>query len=62
MASLIAVAQGKVTSRDIKFMIEVPSHRSWDTRLKTVPAYGLYLCEVAYPKDVLETFREQLES
>lgn len=60
MASLIAVAQGKVTARDIKFMIEVPSHRSWNPSIKTAPAHGLYLCEVAYSQNDIGTFRDRL--
>jgi len=61
VASLIAVAKGIVTPRDIKFMLEIPSHRSWDPRIKTAPAQGLYLCEVAYSRSDLETFEEDLE-
>lgn len=56
VASLVAVAQGKVTIRDIKFMLEIPSHRSWCPQIKTLPAHGLYLCEVEYAKEDWDTF------
>ena len=61
VASLIAVAKGIVTPRDIKFMLEIPSRHSWNPKIKTVPAHGLYLCEVAYSKDDLSKFKTQLE-
>ncbi|KAK5645397.1 hypothetical protein RI129_006697 [Pyrocoelia pectoralis] len=61
VASLIAVAKGIVTAKDIKFMLEIPSHQSWNPKIKTVPAHGLYLCEVAYSKEDRDTFKEQLE-
>lgn len=61
VGALIAVAQGKVTSRDIKFMLEVPSHNSWDPRIKTAPAHGLYLCEVAYKECDIQTFKARIE-
>lgn len=61
MAALIGVAQGKNTLRDIKFMLEIPSSRSWDRGLRVVPAHGLYLCEVGYSKEDLLTFRTTAE-
>lgn len=57
VAALAAVAQGKVTLKDIKFMLEVPSFRSWYPQLKTFPAHGLYLCEVEYSKKDLASFK-----
>ncbi|XP_025832045.1 tRNA pseudouridine synthase-like 1 [Agrilus planipennis] len=61
VASLIAVAKGIVTPKDIKFMIEIPSHRSWNPRIKTVAAHGLYLCEVAYLTEDRQKFKENLD-
>ncbi|XP_044260893.1 tRNA pseudouridine synthase-like 1 [Tribolium madens] len=52
VASLVALAQGKITPKEVKLMLEVPSHRSWNDRIKTVPAYGLYLCDVSYDRSV----------
>nr|CAI5833939.1 unnamed protein product [Callosobruchus analis] len=59
VASLVAVAQGKVSLRDIKFMLEVPSRHSWCPQIKTVPAHGLYLCQVEYSQEDQQTFRTQ---
>lgn len=59
MAALISVAQGKVTTKDIKFMLEIPSHRSWNPVIKTVPAHGLYLCRVEYNRRDTDTFKEE---
>lgn len=61
VASLIAVGQGNISRRDIKLMLEVPSHRSWNDRIKTVPAHGLYLCDVEYSERHRATFRDHLE-
>lgn len=61
MGTLIAVAQGKVTTRDIKFMLEIPSHRSWNPVIKSVPPQGLYLCQVEYDKKDLDTFKDTLD-
>lgn len=60
VGSLVAVAKGKVTNRDLKLMLEVPSHNSWDPRIKTAPPQGLYLCEVEYSPEDRETFRDKL--
>ncbi|KAJ8912945.1 hypothetical protein NQ315_017276 [Exocentrus adspersus] len=57
VGSLVAAAQGKVTLRDIKFMLEIPSHQSWCSQIKTLPAHGLYLCQVEYRKEDWDTFR-----
>ncbi|CAG9860361.1 unnamed protein product [Phyllotreta striolata] len=62
IAALVALADGKVTIRDIKFMLEIPSRHSWCPQLKTAPAHGLYLCQVEYSKEDLDTFRADLES
>ncbi|CAH1154095.1 unnamed protein product [Phaedon cochleariae] len=58
VASLVALAQGKITIRDIKLMLEVPSLHSWCPQIKTLPAHGLYLCEVEYAREDLDTFWE----
>lgn len=60
VAALIALAQGRIEIRDIKLMLEVPSRYSWYPQIKILPAYGLYLCEVEYGKDDLDTFRTEL--
>lgn len=60
VGALIAVAQGKASQRDITLMLQVPSHRSWNERIKTVSAHGLYLCEVKYSDKDRSTFRGSL--
>lgn len=62
VAALVALAQGKVTIRDLKLMLEIPSRHSWCPQIKTLPAHGLYLCEVEYSKEDLDTFRTDPES
>ena len=57
MGVLIALAQGIVTTRDIRFMLEVPSHLSWESRVHLVPAHALYLREVGYSDEDRRTFR-----
>ncbi|XP_050501442.1 tRNA pseudouridine synthase-like 1 [Diabrotica virgifera virgifera] len=61
VAALIALAQGKISLSDIKLMLEVPSRHSWCPQIKTLPAHGLYLCEVEYSKGDLDTFRAELD-
>lgn len=61
VGALVAVAKGKVTTRDLKFMLQVPSHNSWDPRIKPAPAHGLYLCEVKYSPSTREKFKSNLE-
>lgn len=58
---LVAAAQGKISVRDLKFMLEIPSRQSWDPRIRAAPAYGLYLCQVHYNKNDIETFKEFLQ-
>ncbi|KAK9879891.1 hypothetical protein WA026_008391 [Henosepilachna vigintioctopunctata] len=58
---IIAAAQGKISVKDIKFMLEIPSRHSWDTRIKPAPPYGLYLCQVHYRQTDIDTFKEFLQ-
>lgn len=62
MAALVGVAQGKITLNDIKLMLEIPSPHSWCNQVKVVSAHGLYLCEVGYSKEDLDTFRSTTEA
>lgn len=58
LAAVLAAAEGKVTEVEIERMLTIPSHRSWDPRLKTVPASGLYLARVNYTPEDISTFQE----
>lgn len=60
MATLLACAQGKLTIRDIKFMLEIPSANSWLVQISTVPGTALYLCEVEYSKEDWKQFKTTL--
>lgn len=54
LAALIGVAEGKLTPKDIKVMLQVPSKHSWHSCLHNCPAHGLYLCNIEYnPKDLI---------
>lgn len=60
VGTLIAVGREKITLKEVKFMLEVPSHLSWNPRVHLAPSYGLYLCQVEYsPKD-LEIIEEPI--
>ncbi|CAH0555705.1 unnamed protein product [Brassicogethes aeneus] len=60
VATLVAVAQGKVSLRDIKYMLEVPAVSSWLPQIKLVEAHGLYLSEVRYSPEDVALFRESI--
>lgn len=51
VGTLIAVAEGKTTERDVYEMLTIPSKHSWRSGIKVAPAYGLYLTQVVYPMD-----------
>ncbi|XP_017778958.1 PREDICTED: tRNA pseudouridine synthase-like 1 [Nicrophorus vespilloides] len=59
LAALIGIAKGVITEKDVRCMLEVPSHNSWDSRIKTAPPQGLYLCQVKYPKEIQASFRSE---
>ncbi|CAG9760000.1 unnamed protein product [Ceutorhynchus assimilis] len=46
--TLLSAAVGRITLRDIKFMLEIPSKHSWIPKIRSLPGYGLYLCEIEY--------------
>ncbi|KAL1491418.1 hypothetical protein ABEB36_012019 [Hypothenemus hampei] len=47
-ATLLSAGAGRITLKDIQFMLQVPSKHSWNSQIKTVPGYGLYLCNIEY--------------
>ncbi|XP_076058456.1 tRNA pseudouridine synthase-like 1 [Oratosquilla oratoria] len=53
VAVLVAAAKGHITLSDVKHMLEVPGHKSWNDRALTAPAGGLYLVNVKYNPDSL---------
>lgn len=55
VAVLIAVAQNRITLKDVYEMITIPSPNSWCSQASVVPPYGLYLCKVDYnPEDFIK--------
>lgn len=52
VGTLIAVAAGKLTEDDVKFMLDNPSKESWMANNPGhTPAHGLYLKQVAYNEE-----------
>lgn len=51
IGTLIAAAEGKVTQKDVYEMLTIPSKHSWRSGVPVVPAHGLYLVHVEYPKE-----------
>ncbi|XP_030750534.1 tRNA pseudouridine synthase-like 1 [Sitophilus oryzae] len=47
-AAIVGAATGKVSLQDIEFMLQIPSKHSWNSKLKTLPGHGLYLCNIEY--------------
>jgi tRNA U38,U39,U40 pseudouridine synthase TruA len=48
VGALISVAAGRISTEDIRYMLENPSEHSWDKRIIVVPPHGLYLTDVEY--------------
>lgn len=48
VATLIAVAEGRITERDVYEMLTIPSKFSFNSRVTVVPPSGLYLVNVEY--------------
>ncbi|KAH1009118.1 hypothetical protein HUJ04_001529 [Dendroctonus ponderosae] len=46
--TLLSAGTGQISLQDIRFMLEVPSKHSWNPRIKALPGYALYLCEIEY--------------
>lgn len=55
MATIIAAAEGRISQRDVYEMITIPSKHSWISSIGIAPACGLYLANVEYPEEVIES-------
>ncbi|XP_018402782.1 PREDICTED: tRNA pseudouridine synthase A, partial [Cyphomyrmex costatus] len=53
VGALIALGLGKITEKDITVMLQVPSHRNWNSCVTPVPPNGLHLLNVEYDPDEL---------
>lgn len=55
MGTLIAAAEGAISKRDVYEMITIPSKHSWSSAIGVAPPHGLYLANVEYPAELLES-------
>ncbi|XP_037973651.2 tRNA pseudouridine synthase-like 1 [Plutella xylostella] len=54
LGALVGAAAGKISTQDIRLMLQIPSKNSWLSHLHSQPAYGLYLCDVEYdPQELI---------
>lgn len=64
VGALVGVAYGSLTERDVKLMLQIPNHANWNTHAMMAPPQGLYLKQVEYDIDELNSHiikGEQLE-
>ena len=54
VGTLIAVATGRISLEEVKYMLDTPSKHSWDNRIVVAPAHGLYLLDVEYDSKELQ--------
>lgn len=48
MTILLAVANQKLTKRDVYEMLTIPSKHSWRPELRLIGPHGLYLADIVY--------------
>lgn len=48
IGTMIAVAKGHITQRDLYEMLTIPSQESFSNRINVVPAHGLYLADIEF--------------
>lgn len=48
MGTLVAVAKGSITHRDVYEMLTIPSYASFTNRINVVPSHGLYLANIQF--------------
>lgn len=48
VGSLIAVAENRITHRDLYEMLTIPSKSSFPNKIFTVPSHGLYLADIEF--------------
>ncbi|KAG7170202.1 tRNA pseudouridine synthase-like 1 [Homarus americanus] len=53
VAVLVAVAQGRISLDDVRYLLDNPSPQNWNSRAQTAPPCGLFLLNVGYPEHVL---------
>lgn len=53
MGTLIAIACGHITKRDLYEMLTIPSQDLYTNRIRTVPAHALYLADIEFRQKCL---------
>lgn len=48
VGSLIAVAENRITHRDLYEMLTIPSNSSFSNKIFVVPSHGLYLVDIEF--------------
>ncbi|XP_029033784.2 tRNA pseudouridine synthase-like 1 isoform X1 [Osmia bicornis bicornis] len=56
VGTLLALATGKITEKDITIMLQVPGHHNWLTQIHPVPGFGLYLVNVEYCQNQVDKY------
>lgn len=53
MGSLVAVAKGKITQRDLYEMLTIPAQHSFCNRITVAPSHALYLANIEFRQKCL---------
>lgn len=53
MGTLIAIAVGRITQRDLYEMLTIPSQNLYRNRISTAPAHALYLADIEFRQKCL---------
>lgn len=48
VGTLVAVAKGIITQRDLYEMLTIPSQNSFSNKIMVAPAHGLYLADIEF--------------
>ncbi|XP_015121967.1 tRNA pseudouridine synthase-like 1 [Diachasma alloeum] len=54
VGSLIGIASGTLTEREVKFMLQVPNNQNWLSSIQIAPPQGLYLKSVNYDEEEMQ--------
>lgn len=55
VGALVSIASGVITERDAKIMLQVPNNHNWNSRVNMAPPQGLYLKQVNYDEEELNS-------
>lgn len=54
VGTLIAVAENRITHRELYEMLTIPSKSSFSNKIFTVPSHGLYLADIEFREQFLD--------